>query len=661
MFYHIFETTLFWLLGYLLYHWFLRKETFFQLNRFYLLATLIGGLLLPLFELSVGQLSSVVPEQMAYTLEVVIQSAQPIAVNLEAIEVTANSISYSDETYGFWNIIGIIYWLGAAFFAIRLLIGLLKIKLLYRKSKVKQEMGFLLIQTPHQHLPFSFFHFLFWSNNCPIEDVDKAKIFQHEQAHIQQWHSLDVLLLEVMNIFFWCSPLIYFYKTALRSVHEYLADAAVLKHNSTKQYGKLLLQQSINGPSLVLANHFFTSQLKNRIIMMTKHKSQRKALLKYTLALPLLLLIAFVFSTTHLAAQQTDKVFKVVDEMPRFPGCEDKAVEQMDKTKCANNKLLEFIFGKLKYPEQARKAGIQGMVVLKFLVDKEGNIQSPTIKKAIGGGCDEEVLRVAQLMPQWIPGKHGGKAVNVEFTLPVKFKIDDNDKGNTTKKDKAAAKDEKPLKVAEQMPIFPGCTEGDSYQERWACGTEQLIKFISENIKYPEDAKKAGVEGKVVIQFVVTKEGRMAEPKIIRSIGSGTDEEVLRVFNLMAAIAESWTPGRQSGQDVAVQFNLPVQFKLNEKDKKDLQISPREALTLRQYAAAPNPTSGNLEVQFGAEAAPLTFELLDISGKVIEKRDLNTFNGQFQEVFDLSKAAKGTVIVKITQGGKLYFNKVLVQ
>lgn len=627
------------------------------------MATLVMGLLLPFWNLDFSE------KEMVYPLEVVIVAGQYLSVNLEAIEVTASSAASPFESFSFLGFLNIIYWSGVVFCTLRLGIGLLKIKQLLHRSKVSWKANHCLITTPEKHLPFSFFHFLFWSENCPISNEDKAKVLQHEQAHIRQWHSLDVLVLELIGILFWCSPLVYFYKNSLRSVHEYLADAAVLQRNSTKQYGKLLLRQSMSGQKMALANHFFTSQLKNRIIMMTKHKSQRKALLKYFVALPVLFLATILLTTKNLVAQddgyalsETDEIFKVVEEMPRFPGCEDFNGGTQAKTKCANKKLLEFIFSNLKYPEEARKNGVEGMVVLKFIVDRQGNIQNPSIARSLSSDCDEEVLRVASMMPKWIAGKQKGEAVNVEFTLPVKFKLEDGDA--SAEKKTAAPKDYdgEVLQVAEQMPIFPGCTEGESYEERWSCGVNKLITFVGQHLKYPEDAKKDGVEGSVVVQFVVTKEGRMVNPRIVKSIGSGTDEEVMRVANLMSEIPENWTPGVQSGQNVAVRFSLPIKFKMNENDKKGYEtVIFRDALTLSKYMASPNPTSGNLTLRFEADPVPLTLELLDMTGRVLERRNVNNFDGTFQEVFDLSKAAKGTVIIKVVQGGKVYFNKVVVQ
>ncbi|MEM1319625.1 MAG: energy transducer TonB [Bacteroidota bacterium] len=123
---------------------------------------------------------------------------------------------------------------------------------------------------------------------------------------------------------------------------------------------------------------------------------------------------------------EIEEIFKVVEEMPRFPGCEDEMDKALRK-QCAAKRMLEFIYRNIKYPEIARESGVQGTVVIRFVVDKDGTVKEPTILREIGAQCGKEALRVVELMnsmPQrWIPGKQRGKPVKVYFNLPVKFKL----------------------------------------------------------------------------------------------------------------------------------------------------------------------------------------------------------------------------------------------
>jgi len=118
-----------------------------------------------------------------------------------------------------------------------------------------------------------------------------------------------------------------------------------------------------------------------------------------------------------------DVIYRIVDQMPRFPGCENSDKPRALKNACAKDKLISFISNKLRYPETASKEGLEGMVLASFIVDEEGNILEPEIKRDIGGGCGEEALRVVGLMPKWIPGVHEDEAVKVRFNLPIHFKL----------------------------------------------------------------------------------------------------------------------------------------------------------------------------------------------------------------------------------------------
>jgi len=125
--------------------------------------------------------------------------------------------------------------------------------------------------------------------------------------------------------------------------------------------------------------------------------------------------------------EEPEEIFKVVEQMPRFPGCEDQSGTNEEKYQCAQSKLLEYVYKNVKYPAIARENGIQGRVVVQFVVEKDGKITDATVVRDIGAGCGDEALRVVNSMnsmnDKWTPGKQRGKAVRVQFTLPVSFKL----------------------------------------------------------------------------------------------------------------------------------------------------------------------------------------------------------------------------------------------
>lgn len=122
---------------------------------------------------------------------------------------------------------------------------------------------------------------------------------------------------------------------------------------------------------------------------------------------------------------EVEEIFKVVEEMPRFPGCEEMAETIKEKKACADKKMLEFLYENLQYPQLARDNNISGTVVIQFVVEKDGTIKDARVAREIGGSCGEEALRVVNMMNEmperWIPGRQRGRSVKVLFSLPVRF------------------------------------------------------------------------------------------------------------------------------------------------------------------------------------------------------------------------------------------------
>ena len=192
-------------------------------------------------------------------------------------------------------VLSTIYLLGLSLFLARFIKGLYTIYGLYKNGTKINHDHHTVVNTSQPHLPFSFLNVVFISDTLPLKE-DINDILRHELAHVESRHSIDVLLLEVINILFWFHPMIYLYKTAIRQTHEYLADAVVLENTSRKIYGNILLKQSLSGIQVALAHHFFHSHIKKRINMMYQKKSGQSAWLKYSLALPVLIVLFIVFS-----------------------------------------------------------------------------------------------------------------------------------------------------------------------------------------------------------------------------------------------------------------------------------------------------------------------------------------------------------------------------
>ena len=247
--------------------------------------------------------------------------------------------------------------------------------------------------------------------------------------------------------------------------------------------------------------------------------------------------------------------YTAVDQMPCFPGGETE--------------LYKFLGTQIHYPDSAKKLGLQGKLYVEFIVCKSGKICDFKIRKgSIGKGCEEEAIRALKNMPDWIPGKLNGETVAVRYTLPVVFKL--NNDANSIKNDTLKTVYE----VADQMPSFPG-------------GEAEMYKFIGVNFKYPQDARELEMQGKLLIEFIVRKTGKIEEVKIISGhIGGGCEEEYIRVIKAMP----DWIPGISKGKPVDIRFRMP--FALNVNNGNDFQYREKSIKTADKIDVEPQYFGG---------------------------------------------------------------------
>jgi TonB family protein len=234
--------------------------------------------------------------------------------------------------------------------------------------------------------------------------------------------------------------------------------------------------------------------------------------------------------TTECYTVIPDSLFKlnkpllVAEKMPEFPG--------------GQAEMQKYVQQNLVYPELARQKGISGTVAVRFVVKADGQVDNIEVLRSVGGGCDEEAVRVVRSMPRWSPGVQNKRAVPVYFTIPIRFNL-------TTPAEPQNTSATEPLLAAEKMPEFPG-------------GQAEMFKYIQQNLVYPEIARQKGISGTVAVRFVVKTDGQVDNIEVTRGIGGGCDQEAMRVIRSMPR----WTPGMHDGKIVAVYFILPVKFKL---------------------------------------------------------------------------------------------------
>ena len=580
--------------------------------------------------------------------------------------------------------VGFAYWGMVIVLAIRFFIqlaGIIRLAFRCRKAKIGNTNVHLLRQASG---PFSFFHWIFIHPTSHTED-ELSEILTHEQTHANQWHSIDVLVSEIVCIFCWFNPFAWLMKREIRTNLEYLADNRVLEtgHDS-KAYQYHLLGLSHHKAAATIYNSFNVLPLKKRIKMMNKKRTREIGRTKYLMFLPLAALLMIISNIeavarttkemakdvieaveenlasnsttpemevateaipveTPISQQDKDKLVtykgKVVDKdgkpvegaellidgshkLPQdqsfvtdkngnfsFMAFENAHIgviwnkndkymlkgiryDQKERTNLKivmddqwqnppsndpNNPvfevveimpefpdggmsgLMQFLSKNIQYPINAQKNHTQGRVTVQFVVNKDGSISEPKIIRGVDPDLDGEAIRVISLMPKWKPGMQKGQPVRVKYTVPVMFRISDDGQKEEYKpipkidqtvvvgyaSKQAPAEEDPVFEVVENMPEFAG-------------GMGGLMQYLSKNIKYPVEAQKAGIQGRVIMQVIIDKNGNVTNPKVTQPVDPLLDTEAIRV----TASMPKWKPGTQRGMPVNVKYTFPIVFRL---------------------------------------------------------------------------------------------------
>ncbi|HLT52241.1 MAG TPA: M56 family metallopeptidase [Flavobacteriaceae bacterium] len=280
-------------LFFICYKVFLQRETYFIHNRYFLIAGIITALCLPFL---------VIP---------IYVEATPMVVNGYTTTVLATNTNEVTKTVDWLGILSLIYFSGLVILTLRLVVQLVSLQWLLKGSKRKRVNNFKLVETSKDISPFSFFNYIVYNPNM-FDSQELEHIIAHEKAHAKQWHSADVLLMQLACIVLWFNPLVWLYKKDMEQNLEFIADkTAQNQAHCNKAYQHLLLKTTMTNNKLALTNNFYNSLIKKRIVMLHKHPSQKRNQWKLLLVLPLLTAFAFTFNT-KVVAQSPDKKVKVI-------------------------------------------------------------------------------------------------------------------------------------------------------------------------------------------------------------------------------------------------------------------------------------------------------------------------------------------------------------
>ena len=401
------NASLYSLLFYGCYALLLRRNTFFGLNRAYLLLSVGLVFALPLIELPSSATDALPGGTIA----------------LPAFTVGTDSESASNELTAnqwFW----FIYGLGVVAMLIRLVVNGRGVRRLIRSGVAEPRRQYTLVRLASDSVPsFSFGRYLVLNRTDSLTEPDA--LIRHEEAHIQQCHTLDILFIELVRAALWFNPVLILYKRSLQEVHEFMADEAVAQTAPRPDYARQLVAYALNIPSAMLTTPFVsTSTLKQRIVMLQKPASNRRALLGYALVLPLAGLLTLCTQPDREVAQ-TDVVTNQPARQAKIEGEIFTVVEEQPEFEGGMKNLGAYLSKNLRYPKAAAKANAEGRVFVSFIVTQDGDIADVKLLKDVGFGTGEEAARVVSGMPRWKPGMQSGKAVNVRYVLPINFQLED--------------------------------------------------------------------------------------------------------------------------------------------------------------------------------------------------------------------------------------------
>jgi len=371
---------------------------------------------------------------------------------------------------------------------------------LSRKTQIKKEGYYYIIETNGTLPTFSFFNLLFFDNSIPLSDTEKAKVMYHEMIHIKQLHSLDVIILEISKILMWVNPIAWYLRKEIQDVHEYLADETVIKNTEAQQYKSLLAKMALSKAHLAIGHHFNKSKTLKRIKMMDQVKSKVKTW-KPLLAFPLMAAIIFIVSCND----------QVMDDI-------DTAMETASQKDVPANLQQKMTELEQKYPD------------------------AELVYIEVEGSSEAAMKRLKDVDPNSIAFMNVDKSENTIGIIlnrngPIKSVVDQQTEVFT---------------IVEESAMPPG-------------GYAAFYERMSSTLKYPAQAKKEGIEGKVYVQFIVDKTGKLTDYKVMKGIGAGCDAAAIAAFE---QLNETWSAPTQRGVAVKQRIILPITFKLGNDSKE---------------------------------------------------------------------------------------------
>ncbi len=612
MLHYIFQTIAFQLFFLIIYDVFLKKETFFNWNRIYLLLTAMASIILPFVKLE--SMRAIVPQDFVIRLpEVIIGDVAPIpqAIPVEAATQAINTAQFV------WSWDYLLY-LGMIVATIILLFKIIKISRLIQKNPKRWYGDLLVVHLMKSNSAFSFFHYVFIGEYVRAEERDA--ILAHESVHVHQKHTLDLMLFEVFRIVFWFNPLVYMYQNRMTILHEYIADAKAVKKGDKAQYYQNLLSQVFHTQQISFTNTFYKQSLiKKRIVMLSKSKSNRIRLLRYALIIPMVFGMMMYTSSYGQVKQDINKSGEeTIGQQYTLKELTEKYYQELlDSNKNKNNgkwnfdnflpsteqyaytldevariqAYLKYISGKVM--ENKRKNGTltqkdvnefeKGLNKYNTYQDYLEYQKTDEAKSIWESNTRDGILRmVVNDMKNLTPEEqkkqeekinlierddffHSLLITDGKTTTRMEFhSIDGKEIPGPTKNkesdDMKSYENEVPFSVIDEVPTFTECTSLENVEEIKTCTSNKIAEFV--NINFNTNlSKDLGLKGRqrINVLFKIGKDGIIIDVQA-RAPHPDLEAEAIRVIKSLPQMIS----GKQKGKNVVVPYSLPILFEVNE-------------------------------------------------------------------------------------------------
>lgn len=531
------------------------KDTFFKLRRISLLAFFGLALIYPLLNIQ-----DWIKEQEPMT-EVI----QMYSAILPEMIVTPAVVVETDWKSILLSVSSSLYWGGVAFLLIRFLVQLSSILLLAYHSRRGLLHGVHVYQLDKPTGPFSFFQMIFIHPESH-SDKEVDEILTHECTHVFQWHSVDVMICELITVICWVNPFAWLLKREVRHNLEYLADNTVIQsgYDSRSYQYHLLGLAHHNQAAATLYNSFNVLHLKNRISMMNKKRSHGIGRTKYLIFIPLAAFL-MLLSNIEAVARITGKM--AADAVAGVKEATEMHVVSADPVKVKGQVIDEF-----NGPVIGANVLVKGTNI-GTITDLNGNFTLETTKEA--------VLRFS------FPGTKTKEVAVKDVLGDLKVQLySDGTISRSQSQSQATTSpavsntpqivSEQVFTVVEKMPEFPG-------------GQGELLKYLARSVKYPVIAQENGIQGRVTASFIVEKDGSIRDLEVLRGVDPSLDNEAIRILSAMP----KWTPGQQRGHDVAVKYTVPVTFRLEGGMKDESGSDDNEGVMVVGYGESKSDNAGD--------------------------------------------------------------------